>query len=411
MKESEKNQNASFFSTHEYHFFTIDKIKVSRVFKAPGSTTFFSSVLLLCSLIFLVSSSYAGTYYYRNENGIPIYTNIPPVKNGYKRIILTAPTYRSSFKSLLGSTKYSKKYDYHINKTASWYGVDPYLVKALIKVESNFNSEAVSPKGAMGVMQLMPGTAKDQGVDNPFDPLDNIKGGVKYLSRLMKMFNGNLELALAGYNAGQNAVVKYGYKIPPYAETVNYVKKVLFHYNNLKNDSSKEQIEKSDKPKSLKSSSEARSTKGLKQNHLENSNLTAKKTADQPKGSQEKAKLYDEDIGEGILLASANETLTLGTGRINDSTGIALKVLSERERFTVQVASFPDMQQAEELKKHLKSKLYPAFIQKVELPDRGTWYRVRVGNFKSKREATTYGDAIKNTEPTVESVLVVMSDK
>lgn len=410
MKESDKNQSASSFSIHESHLFTKDKTKVGRAFKAAGPTTFFSSISLFLSLVFLVSSSYAGTYYYRNEQGTPIYTNIPPIKNGYKRIILTAPTYRSSFKSLLGSTKYSKKYDHHINKTAGWYGVDPYLVKAVIKVESNFNSEAVSPKGAMGVMQLMPGTAKDQGVSNPFDPIDNIKGGVKYLSRLMKMFNGNLELALASYNAGQNAVVKYGYKVPPYAETINYVKKVLLHYNSLKNDSSKEQAGGADKPKTLKGPSQARSAAGLNQSH-KNGKLTVTKSADQPKGLQEKTKLYDEDIGEGILLASANETLTLGAGRINDSSEIALKALSERERYTVQVGSFPEVQQAEELKKHLKSKLYPAFIQKVELPDNGTWYRVRVGNFKSKNEAMIYGDAIKNTEPAVESVLVVMSDK
>jgi hypothetical protein len=221
MKESDKNQNASSISIYESYLFTKDRIKGGMASKAVGSTTFFSSLLLLFSLVFLVSSSFAGTYYFRNENGIPVYTNIPPVKNGYKRIILTAPTYRSSSKSLLGTANYSKKYDYHISKTAGWYGVDPYLVKAVIRVESNFNSEAVSPKGAVGVMQLMPGTAKDQGVSNPFDPIDNIKGGVKYLSRLMRMFNGNLELALADYNAGQNAVVKYGYKVPPYAETVN----------------------------------------------------------------------------------------------------------------------------------------------------------------------------------------------
>ncbi|HEX3035878.1 MAG TPA: lytic transglycosylase domain-containing protein [Thermodesulfobacteriota bacterium] len=412
MNKSDKNQTAFFFSIHESHLFTKGKIKVNWAFQTAGSTTFFSSVLLLLSLIFLVSSSYAGTYYYRNENGTPIYTNIPPVKTGYKRIILTEPTYRSSPKSLLGSTKYSKKYDYQIQNTATWYGVDPYLVKAVIKVESNFNSDAVSPKGAIGVMQLMPGTAKDQGVNNPFDPLDNIKGGVKYLNRLMKMFNGNLELALAGYNAGQNAVVKYGYKIPPYAETVSYVKKVLFHYNNLKEDSSKVRSEESNKPRiSSKGLSETHSTGESKQNSPRNGNLAAKKTADKPKGSQKETELYDEDIEGGILLASANETLTLGTGRINDSTGIALKALSERERFTVQVASFPDVQQAEELKKHLKSKLYPAFIQKVELPDKGTWYRVRVGNFKTKKEATIYGNAIKNTELAVESVLVVMSNK
>lgn len=184
------------------------------------------------------------------KNGVTVYTNIPPPDESFKRVILPWSTPKSSSigksssKPRRESFKYSKKYDDHIKKAAIQYAIDPYLVKALVKVESNFNSEAVSPKGAIGVMQLMPGTAKDNGVSKPFDPAENIRGGVKYLKRLMSLFKGNLELALAGYNAGENAVIKYGYKIPPYSETVNYVEKVLTHYDYLKNNPSVETGEK-----------------------------------------------------------------------------------------------------------------------------------------------------------------------
>ncbi len=105
----------------------------------------------------------------------------------------------------------------------------------MIKVESNFNPDAVSPAGAMGVMQLMPGTAERVGVADAFDPEENINGGIKYLAMLMKLFNNNTTLAIAGYNAGENAVIKYGYKIPPYEETIEYVDRVYAHYDHLRN--------------------------------------------------------------------------------------------------------------------------------------------------------------------------------
>jgi hypothetical protein len=114
------------------------------------------------------------------------------------------------------------------------YGVDPYLVKAVIKVESNFNPRAVSPKKAMGIMQLIPATASIYGVEDPFDPEDNIDGGVRHLRDLMEYFRGDLELVLSAYNAGRDAVIKYGYGIPPYPETEAYVDKVLAHYNHIK---------------------------------------------------------------------------------------------------------------------------------------------------------------------------------
>jgi soluble lytic murein transglycosylase-like protein len=110
------------------------------------------------------------------------------------------------------------------------YGVDPYLIYCLMSQESSFIASATSPKGAQGLMQLMPGTAARYGVTNPYDIAQNIKGGTRYLKDLLQMFNGRLDLALAGYNAGEGAVMKYGNKVPPYDETKNYVRLILKRY-------------------------------------------------------------------------------------------------------------------------------------------------------------------------------------
>ncbi len=116
-----------------------------------------------------------------------------------------------------------------IRSAADRYGVDARLVEAIIAVESAFDPGAVSPKGAMGLMQLMPETAGRYAVQNPFDPLQNIAGGVRYLRDLLVRFQGDLQWALAAYNAGETAVSIYQ-GIPPYRETRNYVTKVLGHY-------------------------------------------------------------------------------------------------------------------------------------------------------------------------------------
>jgi soluble lytic murein transglycosylase-like protein len=110
------------------------------------------------------------------------------------------------------------------------YGVDPYLIFCTMSQESGFTSGAVSPKGAQGLMQLMPDTAARYGVTNPYDVAQSIMGGTRYLKDLLTMFNGRVDLALAGYNAGEGAVMKYGNSIPPYSETRNYVKLILARY-------------------------------------------------------------------------------------------------------------------------------------------------------------------------------------
>lgn len=118
----------------------------------------------------------------------------------------------------------------HIEEMALRYDIDPKLIQAVIATESCYDHKAVSRVGAQGLMQLMPGTASDLGVRNPFDPKQNISGGVRYLRQMLDTFNQDERLALAAYNAGPGAVKKYG-DIPPYKETRNYVKKILKLYN------------------------------------------------------------------------------------------------------------------------------------------------------------------------------------
>jgi soluble lytic murein transglycosylase-like protein len=124
----------------------------------------------------------------------------------------------------------SQRYDRHIRRTCMRYGVDPSLVKAVIRAESDFDSNAISSRGAQGLMQLMPGTARDLNVANPFDPRQNIDGGVRYLRMILDLFNGNLPLSLAAYNAGPNLVKRYR-RIPAIPETIEYVKRVLRYYS------------------------------------------------------------------------------------------------------------------------------------------------------------------------------------
>lgn len=121
---------------------------------------------------------------------------------------------------------FPKEYEDIITRAAASHRLDPHLIRAVIHVESAFNPHAVSPKGARGLMQLMPGTARDLGVLNSFDPRQNINGGTKYLSYLLGRFSGNVRYALAAYNAGEQNVNKYQ-GIPPYTETIDYVQRVL----------------------------------------------------------------------------------------------------------------------------------------------------------------------------------------
>lgn len=128
-------------------------------------------------------------------------------------------------------------YDEMIRTAATRYHVDPRLIKSVIRAESNFNYLAVSRRGALGLMQLMPGTADDMRVTDPFDPSENINGGTRYLRKMLGLFNGNIRMALAAYNAGPNRVIQLG-RVPQFKETVNYIKKVQYFYKEYKDASS-----------------------------------------------------------------------------------------------------------------------------------------------------------------------------
>jgi soluble lytic murein transglycosylase len=143
---------------------------------------------------------------------------------------------RSSNYSVPTSSFFSTDaYDDLISDASEQYGVDSLLVKAIIKAESDFNPKAISKKGAMGLMQIMPQNFQDLQIQNPFDPKENIMGGTRYFKYLYDRFDGKLALSLAAYNAGPTAVDNYNQTIPPYKETEQYVERVLRYYRNYRN--------------------------------------------------------------------------------------------------------------------------------------------------------------------------------
>ncbi|MBE0626594.1 MAG: lytic transglycosylase domain-containing protein [Burkholderiales bacterium] len=127
-----------------------------------------------------------------------------------------------------------RRYGVVVAQAAGEYGIDAALLHAVISVESGYDAKAVSKRGAAGLMQLMPATARRYGVDDVFDPAQNVRAGAQYLIHLLDLFDNDLKLALAAYNAGENAVIKYGRRIPPYRETAAYVPKVVGYYEKFR---------------------------------------------------------------------------------------------------------------------------------------------------------------------------------
>ncbi|MBW1789569.1 MAG: lytic transglycosylase domain-containing protein [Deltaproteobacteria bacterium] len=174
----------------------------------------------ICIFLLWACPASADIYRWVDSEGVWHFTNVRS-DNRYRLYI------RTSRKS---STAYIRDYQGIIDQASKRFGLEPSLVKAVIKAESAFDSEAVSDKGAQGLMQLMPETASDLSVDDPFDPEENIFGGTRYLAMMMKRFNNNKRLAVAAYNAGPRAVENHK-GIPPYKETQTFVKRVMSYYH------------------------------------------------------------------------------------------------------------------------------------------------------------------------------------
>lgn len=183
------------------------------------------ALLAVLVLIGAVSPADAQIYAWRDASGRMVLSDKAPIDGRPMQTFEVAKA-SSGVRVTRPPDARSAEFDPLIDEHASTHGVDPDLVRAVIQVESAFNPRALSPKGAMGLMQLMPATAADLGVMNPFDPAQNIGGGVRYLKQLLARYDDKVELALAAYNAGPGAVDRYGQAVPPYRETRDYVRKI-----------------------------------------------------------------------------------------------------------------------------------------------------------------------------------------
>lgn len=340
----------------------------------------FLAVLTVFTVLFYVSvpGSSADVYYHKNENGKKIYTNIKPYDRGYEEYYRSPGTSRKSKPEktesapVISGSNYSENYDDLINIYADKHGLDPLLVKAIIKVESNFNPNAVSPKGATGLMQLMPGTAKMLGVKNSYNVNQNISGGTSYFRKLMDMFDSDTKLALAGYNAGENAVIKYGYSIPPYRETQNYVKKVMHHY------------------KHLSSTSPSKNEPRLQV-----------KFAGREK-EQQKDKSVSFSYRESLKETGRRFSKTENPAHAEDHP----RPVKVEYHYSVQVASFQSFEEAFRMKEQLDNDNKDVFIERTTIPGQGEWFRVKVGQFSTKNNAMVFAERFKEINPDFKTAYV-----
>jgi soluble lytic murein transglycosylase-like protein len=193
-----------------------------------------STIILFTMLSLLSLPSYADIYKYVDKHGRVVLTD-KPRHSGYKRLVKTWKGWEEyKVPKNFNWAKNQKKYDSTIRSIAKSYKLPHTLLHAIITAESSYNPDAISKAGAVGLMQLMPETAKQYGVKNRRNPRENIYGGTRYLRYLLKLFNNDIVLALAAYNAGEGTVKRYGNKIPPYKETRNYVNKVIKYYKKYK---------------------------------------------------------------------------------------------------------------------------------------------------------------------------------
>ena len=193
----------------------------------------------LAAMLAVPLCAHADIYRFVDENGTVHFTNTPT--DTRFRLYMTTRKEPDAVTTTVTSrvahsypTAARRRYHAHIVAAARTYQLEPALLHAVISAESGYNPLARSAKGARGLMQLMPATARRYGVENPLDPEQNIYGGAAYLHDLLALFGNDVKLALAAYNAGEGTVREYGYRIPPYRETTQYVPKVLTYYKQYK---------------------------------------------------------------------------------------------------------------------------------------------------------------------------------
>ena len=192
-----------------------------------------TTLLLVGLLIAGGAAAHSRIYTYVDADGVKHFTDVPD-NNRYRLLVLSPKDVTQSGDSYSSSLlARASRYDAIIETAALAAAVEPDLLRAVIVVESGFNSRALSKRGAVGLMQLMPATASRFGVSNPYDPKQNVRAGARYLKFLMDRFGQNIRLALAAYNAGEDAVDRNGGQIPPFTETMAYVPKVLKIYRML----------------------------------------------------------------------------------------------------------------------------------------------------------------------------------
>jgi soluble lytic murein transglycosylase-like protein len=190
--------------------------------------------LIAIALTASTARAHSQIYTYLDADGVRHYTDVPD--NNRYRLLALSPQERTASGDRYDSMLLAKagQYDSIIEKAALSASVEPNLLRAVIVVESGFNSRAVSKRGAVGLMQLMPATASRFGVSNPYDPRENVHAGARYLKFLIDRFGQDVRLALAAYNAGEEAVERNGGQIPPFTETMAYVPRVLKIYKMLR---------------------------------------------------------------------------------------------------------------------------------------------------------------------------------
>lgn len=187
-------------------------------------------LLITIPLFMLPVHAFADIFKYIAPDGRVYYTDKPDKQLNYHLFIKSRPKPTTYVRDVKFMSANRNKFEELIVKAAARHQMDPKLLHAVIQAESAYNPSAVSSAGAVGLMQLMPDTARRYGVTDRRDAEQNIDGGTRYLKDLMAMFNSNLRLAVAGYNAGEGAVMKYNNTVPPYPETQNYVQQVLRLY-------------------------------------------------------------------------------------------------------------------------------------------------------------------------------------